>query len=325
MKPAEYYGAMGDPSSALEEVYHSFLSRDLERATESLAKNLPKIIDAGLWLSLHQIAQELLAKIGDERIRGWLIYLEAICSQDSSLTSKESLDLLGQALILAEKYADSLLLARAHLALGQALQDLGETRKAERHYTLSLKFSKDTRQHLSIRANVTQSLAELWFAREEFTRALGSYIRAERAQRRLGNERNALLARSRMALINYYIGQPETSLVILDEMRERVFATSNHTLRTSWHMVATFALFALGRLKDALKQSSEWVDAPKLTNYPGYTREALCFRAILLTLLGEAKEAEKCLTQARRLNGKPDKHNQGFMEMAYAALLTLKG
>jgi len=108
-------------------------------------------------------------------------------------------------------------------------------------------------------------------------------------------------------------------------MRERVFATSNHTLRTSWHMVATFALFALGRLKDALKQSSEWVDAPKLTNYPGYTREALCFRAILLTLLGEAKEAEKCLTQARRLNGKPDKHNQGFMEMAYAALLTLKG
>ena len=173
MKPAEYYGAMGDPSSALEEVYHSFLSRDLERATESLAKNLPKIIDAGLWLSLHQIAQELLAKIGDERIRGWLIYLEAICSQDSSLTSKESLDLLGQALILAEKYADSLLLARAHLALGQALQDLGETRKAERHYTLSLKFSKDTRQHLSIRANVTQSLAELWFAREEFTRALG--------------------------------------------------------------------------------------------------------------------------------------------------------
>jgi len=269
VKPAEYYGAMGDPSSALEEFYQSFLSRDLERATESLAKNLPKIIDAGLWLSLHQIDQELLAKIGDERIRGWLIYLEAICSQDSSLTSKESLDLLGQALILAEKYADSLLLARAHLALGQALQDLGETRKAERHYTLSLKFSKDTRQHLSIRANVTQSLAELWFAREEFTRALGSYIRAERAQRRLGNERNALLARSRMALINYYIGQPETSLVILDEMRERVFATSNHTLRTSWHMVATFALFALGRLKDALKQSSEWIDAAKLTNYPG--------------------------------------------------------
>jgi hypothetical protein len=79
---------MGDPSSALEEVYHSFLSRDLERATESLAKNLPKIIDAGLWLSLHQIAQELLAKIGDERIRGWLIYLRRYAAKTQASQAK---------------------------------------------------------------------------------------------------------------------------------------------------------------------------------------------------------------------------------------------
>jgi len=110
--------------------------------------------------------------------------------------------------------------------------------------------------------------------------------------------------------------------VILDEIRERVSALSNHTLKISWHMCATFAFYALGRLKDALSENAKWVQAAKFSRYSGFLSEAQAFRAFLLAFCGRTKEAEKCVSEAEKIK---KLINVGFVEMAKGALCAAKG
>jgi len=321
-KAAEWYSNAQEPAYKLEEIYHSFLSQDYGNAIETLVKNIPKLLDFGFWPSLHATLDELLPKVSDDIAKAWLEYAKALCAQDPSLTGNETLSLLNRVLVAAERNGDFRLQARAHLALAQAFQDFGEIKGAKEHYALSLKTAQRTQEYESIRANALQSLAELELAQENYTKALKAYTTAERLQTKLGNERNALLARCRIALINCYIDQPETSLVILDEIRERVSALSNHTLKISWHMCATFAFYALGRLKDALSENAKWVQAAKLSRYPGFLSEAQAFRAFLLALYGRTKQSEKCVSEAEKIK-KLD--YAGVVEMAKGALCVAKG
>jgi ATP/maltotriose-dependent transcriptional regulator MalT/DNA-binding transcriptional ArsR family regulator len=315
---AEYYLGLNGVNSRLEALYHAGISNDQERLVEIIRKDEGSFLDAGLASAYIATLDSLIKHVGPEnaRTRGWLLCSRGNAFSNAWGTLDRAIEDLEASLKLANSCGDRELVVRTMLYLGHVWTDRNDTVRAESYYKEGLKIASREQANQGLTANLKQSLAELFVVKDDYKHALKAYLDAARLQERLGNRRNALLARIRIALIHYWLGESEASLALLEELGDSVLDTKNYLLITGWNMGMALSLHDIGRKRDALEYFDSWVETAEKVTISKHLSEALSFRAINKAELGDLLGARTDLERASKLTESTEGETRGFLELA---------
>jgi len=288
---SSFYEKYGKYDDYIEALYHACLSEDENTIINIIRKYLSTIIDEGLSTSFNSVIDDLLGRINNKRVFAWLLFAKAQIMANSTFEFNKFKKYIEESLNLSISLNDRELQFRAYLSYAQSYIDLVELKKAEHYLKVCTEIFKVKELDKYLAANLYQSAAELYFRKGLFNLSINSYYKAIKYQEKVGNLRNLLLGKIRLAFVYFVIDEFEKSLDILKEIRSAVFKFNNTTIILAYNMMMALTLHKAGLIEKAERYYRKWYNYAKKLNYKLYEFESLYYSCIFKIELNKINEA----------------------------------
>ena len=288
---SSFYEKYSEYDDYIEALYHACLSEDENKIINVIRNYLPAIIDEGLSNSFNSIIENFLDRINNKHVLAWLLFAKAQIIANSTFEFDQFEKYINESLRLSLSLNDKELQLRIYLSFAQSYIDVDELEKAEHYLKVCTDTFKVNELDKHLAANLYQSTAELYFRRGFFNLSINSYHKAIKYQERVGNLRNLLLGKIRLAYVYFVIDEYEKSLDILKEIRKAVFKFNNTTIILAYNMMMALALHKVGLIEKAERYYHKWYNYARKLNYKIYECEALYYSCIFKIEINKINEA----------------------------------